>query len=172
MNFGIGSLAKGYLGFLRAARSGVGLRESSDVIAPVIDITQNIGCDSRKLVAETALTPLVNGSNPLPNLGSVPAGKVWRLLAGSVAVSTAAGSTINQAVLECRPPEGNGPVALFLSEAMRPLLGAGADGSTTLVGYPGLIFTAGTSFFLTCTGITVGAGCTGNVRLYVEEFQA
>lgn len=172
MNFGIGTLAKGLLGVLRSARSGVGLRECSDVIVPTFDVTQNLGCDFRKLAAETALSPLVNGSNALPNFGQVPVGRCWRILAGSVAVSTAAGSQINQAVLEVRPPEGNGPLAMFLTGAIRPLLLATADGTTSLVSYPGLILTAGTTFFLTCTGIVVGAGCSGNVRLYVEEFQA
>jgi len=95
----IAAFPRGFLDLVEASREGRGLSLCSDELSPVVDLFDMYGANSQ--VVRTAQNNLGAGANPF---FTVPTGKMWRVIAGSINCQTGATSTANAVGVYVAPP--------------------------------------------------------------------
>lgn len=164
----ITTFARGFLARIGANAQGVGIRQGSDVLAPVIDIDRYLGLGFRRTFGFSVVNNVV-ANQFLGNSAIVPNGKVWKLLQMSAWMVTGAGVTTAGSVFGFRPPDR----ATTNNHINALSNGVNGPASTTLgLGYwQGEIFLPGGTE-LGCYHAAVAAGPNGTVNMFavVEEF--
>lgn len=96
----IAGFPTGLLDLLGSQNFGENPRDLGNVIAPVVDVRELFQVTKQRVIFNSGTDVLANGNNSLKTFAlTVPAGEVWRIVAGSAFLNTAVGETVGQAYL-------------------------------------------------------------------------
>lgn len=152
----VAAFARGYLGLIGSSNKGAGIRTASDSLAPVVELTPLLGLNERRWFQGSVV---LNGGQQ--NIGAVPAGEVWRVIASQITVQAGAGETAAEVFVNVTVPDNAGGELLILS-------GKGNANAITsravAFHYGGLLLASGTGVNIKCDGALVGTvNATGAV---------
>lgn len=156
--------ASGLLDLMGIQNFGQGFSEVNGELQVTVDATSHLGVS--KQVLKT-------GSNAAAAVGStllltVPQGKIWRLLAGSVNTSGAVGITASRVAM-LLAPSSNLLGLVFLSDQVN---GAAAELCESPLRFPGLIVAPGSQFYIWIGNLAGGANVPCQLNLLVEELSS